>query len=55
MTCKPKHNPWPDCFDEPHEYWLMIVHCPVTKERDKRKQLQSVGLDFDIEPLEVKA
>jgi len=23
MTCKPKHNPWPDCFDEPHEYWLM--------------------------------
>ena len=45
-----KSNNWPDPFDEPSRYWHMIVNCPVTKEREKRKQLRAVGLDFDIEP-----
>lgn len=46
---------WPDPFDEPHRYWLMIMNCPATKEYKKRQQLRAVGLDFDIEPVEIAA
>lgn len=45
-------NNWPDPFNEPHRYWLMIVNCPVTKEREKRQQLRAVGLNFDVEPVQ---
>lgn len=50
MITQTKSQLFPDPFDEPNRYWRMIVNCPVTKEREKRKQLRAVGLDFDLEP-----
>lgn len=43
-------NLFPDPFDEPHRYWLLIKNCPVTPEHEKRQVLRAVGLDFDKEP-----
>lgn len=50
MITQTKSDLFPDPFDEPNRYWHMIMNCPVSKEREKRKQLRAVGLDFDIEP-----
>lgn len=43
-------NLFPDPFDEPLEYWHMIMNCIVTPEWKKRQQLQTVGLDYDNPP-----
>ncbi len=43
---------FPDPFDNPYEYWLMVVNCPKTPIWKKRQQLKSVGLDYDVKPKE---
>lgn len=53
MITQTKRDLFPDPFDEPSRYWHMIMNCPIAKEWEKRKRLILVGLNFDIEPVEV--
>lgn len=54
MICIPDLNPFPDPFDEPQDYWRMVKRDNTISEERKRKQLQSVGLDYDLEPSQGK-
>lgn len=53
MITQTKRELFPDPFDEPNRYWRMIMNCPIAKEWEKRKRLRLVGLNFDVEPVEL--
>lgn len=41
---------FPDPFEQPYEYWLMIKNSVRLSEDDKKRYLEAVYLDYDNPP-----
>lgn len=48
-------NLFPDPFEQPYEYWLMVVNAINISKSEKIRVLNSVGLDYYEAPSEVTA